>query len=115
QHTAPPGDPRWAVRPRDDVRDRAGGRVPFLPPPGVPDGAGSPPLRARRVARVHRDRPVLDRGRTVGGVRPRPVLRGLPGSRGQRMTTLSGTRVAVVGLGASGHAAARVLVVEAAG
>jgi phospho-N-acetylmuramoyl-pentapeptide-transferase len=70
------------VRARDELGDRPGRGVPPLPPPRLPDGPDPPSLRARRVARVHGDRPVLDRGRARGGPGDRAVLRGLPRARG---------------------------------
>ena len=55
---------------RDAERDRAGHLVPRLPPPGAAHGADPPPLRGRRLARVHGDRAVLAVRRRVRGARP---------------------------------------------
>src|SRR5439155_15929224 len=60
-------------------------------------------------------RSVLDPRRARGGVRPGPVLRGLPGTRRYDVrATLRGLRVLVVGLGTSGRAAAEALLDEGA-
>src|SRR5207249_1889900 len=79
--------------------------VPAVPQAGVQDGADPPPLRAGGMARVHGDRPLLDRGGAVGRVRARAVLRRLPGARRNPVTAhpaFAGERAVVIGLGAIG-------------
>ena len=62
-------DPRRPLRGRDAERHRAGHLVPRLPPPRPAHGADPPPLRGRRLARVHGDRAVLAVRRRVRGAR----------------------------------------------
>ena len=59
QHDPAAADPRRPLRGRDPERDRAGDLVPGLPPAGAAHGADPPPLRGRRLARVHGDRALL--------------------------------------------------------
>src|SRR5581483_178407 len=87
----------------------AGDRLPRLREADLPHVPDPSPLRARGLARVHRDRPVLDHRRDVCRGGDRPVLRGLPRERRNRMRPLTGLRVVVVGLGVAGTAAARAL------
>ena len=92
---------------RDPVGDHPGGQLPAVPPPGVPDGADPPPLRAARLARDDGDHPVLDPGRAVHGPGPgRPSTptscpRAAPGERAARSPSS--------GFGVTGRAVARAL------
>src|SRR4030095_15225209 len=97
--------------------DRPGDRVPRLQAASLPDVAGPSPLRARRLARVHGDRAVLDRDRSVRRGGARALLYGLrqPRWTGARvMGAFDGEHVVVVGGGVAGSAAARVLLAEGA-
>ena len=76
---------RGAVRGRGHLGGRADPGVPHHRPPGVPDGAVPPSLRAGRMGRDHGDHPVLaadgDRVRSRGGAVLQRVAgrrRGLP-------------------------------------
>ena len=53
-------DHRRALRHGDGVGDPAGHQLPRLPPAHLPHGAHPPPLRARRLARDHGHRALLD-------------------------------------------------------
>ena len=56
---------RRALRHGDRLGHRPGHQFPGLRPPHLPHGAHPPPLRARRLARDHGDRALLDPGRPV--------------------------------------------------
>ena len=57
--------PRRAVRDRDDVGDPAGDLVPRVRATDLPDVADPSSFRAGRLARVHRDRALLDHRRAL--------------------------------------------------
>src|SRR4029079_11724110 len=98
QHHPAAAHPRWPLRLRDPERHRAGDLVPVLPPARPAHGAHPPPLRVRRVARVHRDRALLAARRAPGRAGARLLLRRLhPHPGGARLM-----RVLVIGLATTG-------------
>src|SRR5207248_5858554 len=101
---------RRSLRLGDDVGHHAGGCIPRLPQTCVQDGTPASPLRARRMAGVHRHRSFLDHRRPCCGARPRALLRGVPREGwAAGMSELTGKNAVVLGLARSGEAAARAL------
>src|SRR5207245_1063080 len=106
---------RGPLRHRSELGHPAGRVLPGLRSAGPADGPAASSLRAARLAGDHRHRALLDPGGTVRGVRAGALLRRLhrPGwcrvTPGSVLGSFPFRRVAVVGLGRSGAAAARLL------
>ncbi|CAA9261668.1 MAG: Phospho-N-acetylmuramoyl-pentapeptide-transferase, partial [uncultured Blastococcus sp.] len=77
-HRAAAHRARRAVRHRDHLGDPADRRLQGHPQAGVQHGADPPPLRARRLGREHRHRPLLDHRRARRRLRPGRLLRRVP-------------------------------------
>src|SRR6185295_12920450 len=101
------GDRRRGLRAGGALRAHPGGVLQVHGEAGLPDGASAPPLRARGLARVAGDRPLLDSFDPLRGAGL--VHAEAPVSAAMPLPTILPARVAVLGFARSGRALAEAL------
>src|SRR5207253_5802095 len=106
-------DRRGRLRPRGAFRDRAGRLVPDDGEARLSHGSSSPSLRARRLARVAGDRPLLDPLDPVRGAGTLDVEAAMSGTAAS--SAVLPPKVAVVGFARSGRAPTQALLERGVG